>query len=133
MRRRATAFTNKKGSAPSSAAGGPPAVVMHRLASVISLLQSHPDREDEGYDNAQQHPRISGPFHFFARISSRACRNFNSASASRQNLSSFTNTNGLPAGADANLFFRNAVHITAYLTDDRKANLYFAMSKAPRE
>jgi hypothetical protein len=41
-------------------------------ASVISLLHSDPNREDEGHDNAQEHPRIPGPFHFFARIPSRA-------------------------------------------------------------
>jgi hypothetical protein len=32
------------------------------LASVINLLQRDPDREDERRDNADKHPRISGPF-----------------------------------------------------------------------
>jgi hypothetical protein len=32
------------------------------LASVINLLQRDPDREDERCDNADKHPRISGPF-----------------------------------------------------------------------
>jgi hypothetical protein len=75
--------------------------------SVSNKLAAEPDREDQGHNNAQEHPRISGPFHFFARIWSRACRNFSSPSASRQNLSS--SINGLPAAPKADRRGRGSV------------------------
>src|SRR5271163_1230626 len=42
--------------------------------SIILLLQNKPEGEDQGSDDADQHPWIFGPFHFFAR-STRTSRN----------------------------------------------------------